>query len=310
MFKGNIEKVLGIMLILLLAFNFFFLLHINNSVGEKQGQLEEKLAVLSNQIEALQEDSPKTEKGNTDSTIDFLKQEYANYKDFANSNRESFINLVSLFFVALGVLVTGGTIVLYWIFGQTKTEVKENANLTIKSSIKEIEEEAKSKIKSLIDPKMEDFEEKYRELERFMENQHSLRKSRVLVLSPENKKEEMERLELMRIREIVGEAQLITLDDFEEFEQKIDNKEVDILVYRYEKKEGDMQEETIRGYIQSLKDRDSKIPVVVYAKPGNLVDKEDGKFVDSYPYAVMANLPTTLTSNMISLAGVLSYERR
>lgn len=309
MFRGNFEKVLGIMLILLLAFNFFFLLHINNSIGEKQERLEGKLVVLNKQIQTLQEGSPKTEKGNTDSTIDFLKQEYANYKDFANSNRESFINLVSLFFVALGVLVTGGTIVLYWIFGQTKTEVKENANLTIKSSIKEIEDEAKSKIKSLIDPKMEDFEEKYRELERFMENQHSLRKSRVLVLSPEERKDEMERLELMRIREIVGEAQLITLDNFDEFEQKLDNKEVDILIYRYEKKETDKQEETIRAYIQALKDRDSKIPVVVYAKPGHLVDKKDGEIVNSYPYAVMANLPTTLTSNMISLAGVLSYER-
>src|SRR5699024_5413201 len=143
--------------------------------------------------------------------------------------------LVSLFFVALGVLVTGGTIVLYWIFGQTKTEVKENADLTIKSSINEIEEDAKNKIKSLIDPKLEDFEEKYYELERFMENQHSLRNSKVLILSPANRKSEMEKLEVIRIREIVGEAQLITLDEFEDFEQKVDNGEIDIIVYRYEK---------------------------------------------------------------------------
>jgi len=308
MFKGLTEKIIGILLICLLTFNFFCVMHIGNTMHDRYDQLDKKIVELTNQIKTIQEDN-KTVTVQDNKTIDFLKEEYSNYRDFANSDRDSFFNLVSLFFVALGVLVTGGTIVLYWIFGQTKTEVKENADLTIRSSINEIEQDAKNKIKNLIDPKLKDFEEKYKELERFMENQHTLRKSRVLVLSPENRKNEMEKLEVMRIREIVDEAQLMTLENFDDFEQKIDNGEVDIIVYRYEKVERDKQEETIRRYIQALKDRDSKIPVVVYAKPGNLVDGEDGKFVDSYPYAVMANLPTTLTSNMISLANVLSYER-
>lgn len=313
MFRGIFEKIIGILLIALLAFNFFFLLNTYNSMNEKYEQLAKQIDNTNEQLETLKnvkEQDNVTNINEQESEIDFLKEEFGNYKDFAESDRQSFISLVNIFFVALGVLVTGGTIVLYWIFGQTKTEVKENANLTIKSSISEIEEEAKRKIRDLIDPKVEDIEEKYGELERFMENQHFLRKSRVLIISPESKKEEMEKLEVMRIREIVGEAQLITFDDFEGFEQKIDNEEVDIIVYRYEKIQRDMQEEKIREYIQSLKDRDSKIPIVVYAKPGNFVDGEDGKFVDSYPYSVMANLPTTLTSNMISLASVLSYERR
>lgn len=294
-------------------------MHIGNTMHKKYDQFDKTLVELNTQIKVIEEDiNTANNQNNTNGqddnidkeTIDFLKEEYANYRDFANSDRESFFNLVSLFFGALGVLVTGGTIVLYWLFGQTKTEVKENADLTIRTSIDEIERDAKDKIKSLIDPKLEGFEEKYKELERFMENQHTLRKSSVLVLCPENKKEEMENLEVARIRAIVKEAQLLTLEDFDDFEQKVDNGEVDIIVYRYEKIERDKQEEKIRKYIQALKDKDSKIPVVVYAKPGNLVDGDDGKFVDSYPYTVMANLPTTLTSNMISLSNVLSYERR
>ena len=310
MFKG--ERIIGFLLIGVLAFNFVFVIFTVNTINNRYDQLETKIVDMNTQIKSIQEDKRlgKSQGNATSETLDFLREEYSNYRDFANSDRDSFFNLVSLFFVALGVLVTGGTIVLYWIFGQTKTEVKENANLTIRASIDEIERDAKDKIKSLIDPKLEGFEEKYKELERFVENQHTLRKSKVLVLCPENKKEEMENLEVARIRAIVKEAQLSTLEDFEDFEQKVDNGEVDIIVYRYEKVERDKQEEKIRKYIQALKDRDSKIPVVVYAKPGNLVDGDDGKFVDSYPYTVMANLPTTLTSNMISLSNVLSYERR
>lgn len=206
-------------------------------------------------------------------------------------------------------MVTGGTIVLYWIFGQTKTEVKENANLTIRASIDEIEQDAKDKIKSLIDPKIEDYEKKYKELERFIENQHSIRKSRVLVLCPDSKKEEMEKLEVMRIRGIVGEAQLMDLNDFKAFKQKVINGEVDIIVYRYEKNNG-QQEESVRKYIQLLKDLDLEIPVVIYANFNNRVDGEDSVTINSYPFSVIANLPTSLTSNMISLANVLSYERR
>lgn len=324
MLKSNIEKVLGILLIILLAFNLFFLLYIHYSTNKKQDQLEEKLAALSSEVNNLIVGNSTTGNGNAEKTIDFLKQEYTNYKDFANNDRESFMNLVSLFFVALGVLVTGGIIVLYWIFGQTKTEVKENANTTIKhsineigeqanttikNSVKEIEEETKNKIKSLIDPTIEGFEVKYNELERFIESQHSIRNSRVVVLTPENKKEEMESIEVARIRGIVGEAQIIGLDEFEEFEKKINNKEIDIIIYRYEL-DGKEQEGIIQQYIGKLKELDLSIPIVVYATFDNRIVGEDANLINSYPYAVLANMPTSLTSNMVSLANVVSYERR
>lgn len=319
LFNRNFEKIVGILIIVLLIFNFFFLLYVGDAIHKKHDQLDKKIVQLTTQIRVIEEEintsndqnnrNSKNDNVNKD-TIDFLKEEYANYREFANSDRESFFNLVSLFFGALGVLVTGGTIVLYWLFGQTKTEVKDNADLTIKASINEIENDAKDKINRLINPKLEDFEGKYKELERIMENQYAIRKSKVVVLCPDNKKEEMKNVEIKRIRAIVSEVQMLMIEDFEEFKNKVENNQVDIIVYTYVKKQQGKQEEIIRKYIQFLIDRDISIPMVVYAKPGNQVDGDDGNFVNAYPYTVIANLPTTLTSNMISLSNVLSYERR
>lgn len=300
-------KLIGFSLIGILVTNFFFVIYIVGTVNNRYDHLDDKLVELNTQIQTIQEE--KTAKTDDKESIDFLKEQFSNYKDFANSDRESFFNLISIFFVALGVLVTGGTIVLYWIFGQTKNEVKENANLTIKTSINAIEEKAKNKITSLIEPKIANFEGKYEELERFMDNQHSIRHSKVLVLCPDNQREQMEQLEVMRIRRIVGEVQLMSLNGLDDFEQKVSNGKVDIIIYRYEK-EGRNQEESIRMYIQKLKDLDLEILVVVYAPFGNRVDGEDSDIINSYPFSVIANLPTSLTSNMISLANVLSYEKR
>lgn len=324
MLKEKNGKMLMILLILLLAFNLFFLLYIHNSLNEKHNQLGNKYFELSNKISDLQNDSSESENEKTNETINFLKQEYTKYSDFADNDRESFMNLVSLFFVALGVLVTGGIIVLYWIFGETKNEVKENADSTIKSSIDkikneadstvknsvtDIEQEAIAKIKSLIDPKIQDFEAKYNELERFLVNQHSLRKSRVIVLSPKDKIEEMEELEIKRIDKIVEEVKLLNIDNFEEFNQAIENKEVDIIVYRYEIPEGQNEEKNIRKYINKLEDLHLEIPLVVYATMGTRVEGEDLDSINNYPFSVIANMPTSLTSNMMSLANVLSFER-
>lgn len=317
LFKNFREKWLGILIVALLIFNFFFIIHIGKVMHKKYEQLDTTLVELRTQLKDLEENvinangKNKIDQSNNlgvdKEVINFLKEEYANYRYFANNDRESFFNLINTFFVALAVLVTGGTIVIYWLFGQTKEEVKNNADLTIRTSINKIEREAENKIKSLIDPKLVDFEEKYKELERFMENQHALRNSNVLVLCPKDKKMEMENLEVARIRAIVKNVKIMELEDFERFEQKMDSGDVDIIVYRYEKEDSSKQEEKIRKYIQALIDRESKIPVVIYAKPGNQVNGDDGEIINKYPYTVIANLPITLTSHIISLSNVLSY---
>lgn len=297
-----------ILLIILLAFNFFYLLFIHISLDNKQSQLNEKLADLSDQISILTNETTKNERSTSDETIDFLKQEYINYRDFANSDRESFMSLVNVFFVSLGILATGGIIILYWIFGQTRNEVKESADLTIKKSISKIEKNAKKQIKSLLPSKVKNIEEKFTELQRFMDNQQKLRNIKVLVLTPVNKKEEMEKLEVRRIREIVGEVDVSTLDNLEYFKEKVENKKIDLIIYRYEKLENAAQEKQIREYIKILKDINSRVPIVIYAI--SKLDGEDLSWVNSYYYSTFANLPVTLTTNMISLLSIISYEKK
>ncbi|UTR13117.1 hypothetical protein MM221_10630 [Salipaludibacillus sp. LMS25] len=304
--KKQIETPM-IFLIILLAFNFFYLLFIHISLDNKQSQLNERLADLSDQISIITNDTTKNETSTSDETIDFLKQEYINYRDFANSDRESFMSLVNVFFVSLGILATGGIIILYWIFGQTRNEVKESADLTIKKSISKIEKNAKKQIKSLLPSKVKNIEEKFTELQRFMDNQQKLRNIKVLVLTPGNKKEEMEKLEVRRIREIVGEVDVSPMDNLEYFKGKVENKKIDLIVYRYEKIAPATQEEKIRDHIKILKNSDSRIPIVIYTKCR--LDGEDENSVNSYYYSTLANLPVTLTTNMISLLSIISYEK-
>lgn len=296
------------MLIILLAVNFFYLLFIHISLDNKQSQLNEKLVDLSDEIHILTNETTKNESSTSDEILDFLKQEYTNYREFANSDRESFMNLVNVFFVSLGILVTGGIIILYWIFGQTRNEVQESADLTIKKSVSEIEENAERQIKSLLPPKLKNIEEKFTELQRFMDNQHKLRNSKVLVLTPENKKEEMEKLEVRRIREIVGEVDVSTLGNLGYFKGKLENKKIDLIVYRYEKLENAAQENKIREYIKILKKNNSRIPIVIYTK--SKLEGEDESSVNSYYYSTFANMPVTLTTNMISLLSIISYEKK
>lgn len=309
----KLRKILyfvGFGCILLLAVHFFVIWHITDTMSENTYRLENRISALDKEINDLQRNDA-TKMKNSEHTMKFLQQEYANYRDFANSERQNFIQLVNIFFIALGGLVTGASIVLFWIFGQTKKEVEENAERMIQKSAKEIAESADNKLRNLVSTEMENVEGKYRELKRLMDHQYSLRQSRVLVVSPPEQIEDMKRLEIKRMEEIVKEVQILCNDDldFEEYEKRIEDGQVDIIIYRYEKG-GKEQEVKIRKYIQSLKDRGLTIPVVVYAKRPIQVDGIDEEYVHSYPFSVMANLPTTLTVNMISLKNILSYVRR
>lgn len=158
---------------------FSFVLYMGIAVHVKYNQVNKALVELNSQVKVIEEQvntvysqsNENVKNGNIDrEVVDFLKEEFANYKDFASSDRESFFNLLTLFITAAGVLITGFAIVQNWHSEQTKKQIKENANLAIRNSIVAIERDAKEKIKRLINPKLKDFEEKYKELERFMEN--------------------------------------------------------------------------------------------------------------------------------------------
>lgn len=123
-----------IILIVLLAGNLVYLVIIGFDFHKESKVIEKELTILSNELKEFEEvlkDKEKTVLLKQDEEmIEFLKSEYENFQSFANSDRESFFNLINLFFVALGVLVTGATVVLYWLFGQSREEVKKKCRVS------------------------------------------------------------------------------------------------------------------------------------------------------------------------------------
>ncbi|MFB1082498.1 hypothetical protein [Jeotgalibacillus sp. JSM ZJ347] len=301
----NKFSILPILIIITLACNLFFLIYLANSARTMEHVLQEDITTLQKEISLLQEENELQSEGGSEATVNLLREEFSNYKDMANSNTDSFISLVNTFFVALGILVTAGVIVLYWIFGQTKSEVKENAEVTLKSSVEEIKSDVKNEILKLSGEAVKDLEGKYTELERFMNAQYSIRQSRVLFITPEDKKEEMDMLEIERVRKLVKSVETLIVEEYDDFETRMDTGDVDILVYAY-KQSIENGDPFLGKYIDYLRNKDSKVPIVIYAK-SDRVTKNDEIMIHDYPFSVLANLPTTLTSNMISLTNILSY---
>ncbi|WP_106768716.1 hypothetical protein [Paenibacillus faecalis] len=356
------NKLLGYLLLIVIGFNFLFVIYAFVTVKIEYDQIDSQMDAISKQIESVKIDKAVNSDPSSDvKAIEFLEDQFANYKDFANNDRESFISLINIFFIALGVLVTGGTIVLFWMFGQTRSDIEANARKIEEEAQKTIEEakktvgemekavdskvgefkekanrtigNAEKTVEKIIDPKVKELEEKYKVLEDYMETQVAIRNSRVLVVCPKDTIKEMNQLEVKRMKEIVSEVEVINTDQTEKFKEKIENDEVDFIVYRYYKKKKDEQEKNgrvekdeqvkkegqekeeedqeklIREYMQVLIDKQLKIPVVIYVKSGRLNGKDEEK-VNEYPFTVIANMPTTLTGNMISLATVLAYEKK
>lgn len=300
-----------ILLIVLLGFNLVFLINVSKKVQNEIKDIEKKNVELSVQLERfegiIEEDNYSIVLKQDEDTIEFLKSEYENFQTFANSDRESFFNLINLFFVALGVLVTGATIVLYWLFGQSREEVRKSAESVIQVSADEVATEAKTKFDTMLGPTITEFEGKYSELNRMLDSGQKLRNSKFLVSCPEEEKFTVETKLIDRLRAI-SNTQLMDFNEFEDIKTKLENKEIDMLIYVYIK-EHEKNNETFKKYIQHLIDTNSKIPFIVYIEyDQGRIEGEENNLFNLYPYSAFANVPVTLTTTIISMSNLLSYE--
>lgn len=187
-------------------------------------------------------------------------------------------------------------------------KLKKNAELVIESSISNIEKESIDKINEILQPKITEIDGKYHELLRIVDNGYKLKNSKITLVCSAEEKVDVETKLIQRIRAIC-ETYLNEFNDFEEIKVKLSNKEIDMIIYvykpTYEKDNG-----TFKEYIQYLIDADSRIPIIIYIDNGNRIDEKDeeGILLNQYPYSSIANMPTTLTTNIISMANLLSYE--
>lgn len=74
MFQDKFGKILGIALILLLSFNFFYLMYISQTMNEKNKQIEQKIVELNKKIDSLQDENKRVEIINSNEIVDVLQQ--------------------------------------------------------------------------------------------------------------------------------------------------------------------------------------------------------------------------------------------
>lgn len=301
------------LVIAILAFNLFFLIYISNSSHTKEKMLLNEIHNLNEHVIQLEkvvtdEEKNSIKSNSKDETIDFLESQYDKYFEFADKDRESFFNLVNLFFVALGVLVTGAIVVIYWMFGQSRDEVRKNANREIEASLAGIKSSAEQKIGSLIDPKITEYEEQLNELIRLLDTQHKLKNSNILLISNDNQKDSLGKELQTRAKAIVNKVEIHSMQFIEEFQQFVEENKMDMIIYLYEDNY-ENEQPTLGVYLEMLIEKDSKIPIIIYTGRAFLAGMTL-ELANQYPYSTFANMPTTLTTSIISLSNIISYERK
>lgn len=311
-FSDKVSLIGPYLVIAILAFNLFFLIYISNSSQTKEKMLLNEIHNLNEQVIQLKkvvtdEEKNSFEPNSKDETIDFLESQYDKYFEFADKDRESFFNLVNLFFVALGVLVTGAIVVIYWLFGQSRAEVRKNADREIENSLAGLKINAEQKLQELINPKITEYEGKLQEFTRMLNNNYKLKSSEILIISNENQMDNLA-IELQtRSKAIVKTAEIHSVDLFDKFQKFLAEKKMDMIVYMYDEIY-EAENHVLEKYLELLLEKDSRIPLIVYTNYKQLKD-DNLILANKYPYSTFANMPTTLTTSIISLSNLISYER-
>lgn len=300
------------LLIAILVFNLFFLIWIGKSIHTKEKMLLNEIHKINEYVTELEKVIYEDEKSiketnNKDEAIEFLESQYDKYFEFADKDRASFFNLVNLFFVALGVLVTGAIVVIYWMFGQSREEVRKNADREIETSLASLKLNAEQKLQELIDPKITEYEEKLKEFTRMLNNNYKLKNSEILIVSNENQIDNLAKDLQTRAKAIVKKVEIHPINQFNEFQEFIAENQMDMIVYMYDEIY-EAENHVLEKYLELLLEKDSRIPLIVYTdykqlKGDNLI------LANKYPYSTFANMPTTLTTSIISLSNLISYER-
>ena len=213
--------------------------------------------------------------------IEFIKSEFGTYKEIANNDRQSFIQLVNSFLIGLGLLAGVVSLILYWTFGQTRKEVVSTAN-----------EYLEKKIDEVITP----MENKIDELNRIVLSQIALKNSKLMFVGKNSKLEKMKKLEIKKIKEGIEHVVLYPCEK-QNVCQAISAGNPDILVYCVDNVENQEDLEQVEEISKFLSLNDSEIPFIIYVK-GKVPDQ----LLSTYKWTITANMPATLISHIFSLS--------
>lgn len=260
--------------LLVLVLNFYIDLKIENSrLNDAIKNIEQKYLLNPNNKNANIEQYKQM--------IEFIKSEFGTYKEIANNDRQSFIQLVNIFLIGLGLLAGIVSLVLYWTFGQTRKEVVSTAN-----------EYLEKKIDEVITP----MENKIDELNRIILSQIALKNSKLMFVGKNSKLEKMKELEIKKIKEGIEHVVLYPSEK-QNVCQAISADNPDILVYCVDNVENQEDLEQVEEISKFLSLNDSEIPFIIYVK-GRVPDQ----LLSTYEWTITANMPATLISHIFSLS--------
>lgn len=260
--------------LLVLVLNFYIELKIENSrLNDAIKNIEQKYLLNPNNTNANIEQYKQM--------IEFIKSEFGTYKEIANNDRQSFIQLVNIFLIGLGLLAGIVSLVLYWTFGQTRKEVVSTAN-----------EYLEKKIDEVITP----MENKIDELNRIILSQIALKNSKLMFVGKNDKLEKMKELEIKKIKEGIEHVVLYPCEK-QNVCQAISAGNPDILVYCVDNVENQEDLEQVEEISKFLSLNDSEIPFIIYVK-GKVPDQ----LLSTYKWTITANMPATLISHIFSLS--------
>lgn len=260
--------------LLVLVLNFYIDLKIENSrLNDAIKNIEQKYLLNPNNTNANIEQYKQM--------IEFIKSEFGTYKEIANNDRQSFIQLVNIFLIGLGLLAGIVSLVLYWTFGQTRKELVSTAN-----------EYLEKKIDEVITP----MENKIDELNRIILSQIALKNSKLMFVGKNSKLEKMKELEIKKIKEGIEHVVLYPCEK-QNVCQAISAGNPDILVYCVDNVENQEDLEQVEEISKFLSLNDSEIPFIIYVK-GRVPDQ----LLSTYEWTITANMPATLISHIFSLS--------
>ncbi|MED0677321.1 hypothetical protein ABEV55_17915 [Aneurinibacillus thermoaerophilus] len=279
--KSAIFIIILLSMLLVLVLYFYIDLKIENSrLNDTIKNIEQKYQFNTNDTNANIEQYKQM--------IEFIKSEFGTYKEIANNDRQSFIQLVNSFLIGLGILASIVSVIFYWTLGQTRKEVASNAN-----------EYFEKKINESLTP----MENRIDELNRMISSQLALKKSKLLFIGKEDQLNKMN-LEIKKIKEGIDNVELCPSENLN-FKNTVISAKPDILVYSMK----DTNEvDQLKIMLNYLNQEDFDIPFIIYFQ-GKLLPDVVSELLSIYPWTILANMPATLISHIFSLSNGLKRIR-
>lgn len=279
--KSMIFIIILLSILLMLVLYFYINLKVEYSrLNDSVKNIEQKYLLNTNDPDVPVEQYKQM--------IEFIKSEFEIYKDIANNDRQSFIQLVNIFLIGLGLLASIVSIIFYWTLGQTRKEVASNTN-----------EYFEKKINDSLAP----MENRIDELNRMISSQLALKKSKLLFIGKEDQLNKMN-LEIKKIKEGIDNVKLCPSENLN-FKNTVISDKPDILVYSMK----DTNEvDQLKIMLNYLNQEDFDIPFIIYFQ-GKLPPDLVSMLLSIYPWTILANMPATLISHIFSLSNGLKRTR-